>query len=287
MNNKPSFDQYRLWTPGGVATKLGEVKLLTSLEGMCGFADGAFLQSTTADAILKASLSSFFIPNGLPKLVVFASGSEFAGIFAEALDYLHIPFHRVAKENHKAVLNESFHRYLNKVEKIHVNECESLDQYVMGALFALYAWNPAPCDGTNIPRCFAAKGRDFPLPIDLANNIPTSQETGEQNTTQLTQHLESMYPLWQKQLAVMQIINNDRCERHRDLKNKLRNEKIFEAGDIVLVRKQVKSSFDSQTAAKLTFKARGPYRVLRRHSTSNSYDVQRLPFTRGKGNQVS
>eukprot|EP00978_Attheya_sp_CCMP212_P036692 scaffold168240_cov35-Attheya_sp.AAC.1 len=72
----------------------------------------------------------------------------------------------VSKENHKAVPNERFHRYLDKVEKIHTATCQSFAQWMLGAFFACYAWNSAPVDMTNIVRSFAAKGHEFPLPID-------------------------------------------------------------------------------------------------------------------------
>ena len=61
-----------------------------------------------------------------------------------------IPVHEVAIENHKAIINEGFHRYLNKVYMINSSDKRSLHQLLQGVLFALYAWNAGPVDETDI-----------------------------------------------------------------------------------------------------------------------------------------
>ena len=50
-----------------------------------------------------------------------------------------IPLHAVARDNHKAIINEWFHSYLNKVHKINSEKKVSLRQLLLGVLFALYA----------------------------------------------------------------------------------------------------------------------------------------------------
>jgi hypothetical protein len=70
----------------------------------------------------------FFISNGLPKLVFFGVGSKFSGAMTNMCISFGIPYHKVAKENYKAILNKQFHcRYLNKVAKIHQSDSKSLD----------------------------------------------------------------------------------------------------------------------------------------------------------------
>jgi hypothetical protein len=92
-------------------------------------------------------------------LVIFDAGSKLAGAVNEMCTSLGIPYHMVAKEDHKAILKEQFHRYLNEVTKIHQADCESLDQCTMGVFFSLYGWNASPVDGINITLLVAAKGR--------------------------------------------------------------------------------------------------------------------------------
>ena len=59
-------------------------------------------------------------------------------------------YHAVSKGNHKAVMVERFHRYLNKIQKLHAADCETIDDWLIGMVFAVYGWNAAPIDGTNI-----------------------------------------------------------------------------------------------------------------------------------------
>ena len=49
--------------------------------------------------------------------------------------------------------------YLNKVQKINSADKGRLHQWLQGALFALYAWNAVPVDGTEIARSVLAVGR--------------------------------------------------------------------------------------------------------------------------------
>ena len=61
-----------------------------------------------------------------------------------------ISVHMVARGNHKAIINEGFHRYLKKVQKINSADKGSLHKWLQGILFPLYAWNVGPVDGTDI-----------------------------------------------------------------------------------------------------------------------------------------
>ena len=65
-------------------------------------------------------------------------------------DTLLIPVHSVAMFNHKVIINEVFHSYLNKVQKINSPDKVSLHQWLQGVLVVLYAWNIGPVDGTDI-----------------------------------------------------------------------------------------------------------------------------------------
>jgi hypothetical protein len=54
---------------------------------MTAFAEAAFLTKADSDSMARAAFSHFFVPNGLPRLVIFDAGSEFAGV------YLHVYRH--------------------------------------------------------------------------------------------------------------------------------------------------------------------------------------------------
>jgi hypothetical protein len=93
-----------VWTPGDFPAQWGALKVLTCLEGMSLFAEAVSIDKADSTTISRAASVSFFIPDGLPKLVVFDVRSEFAGAMTKMCTNLGIPFHTVAKENHEGDL---------------------------------------------------------------------------------------------------------------------------------------------------------------------------------------
>jgi hypothetical protein len=79
---------------------------------------------------------------------------------------------------------------------------------------------------------------------------------------------------------LLKLLQETRRARHLQMKNESRTERKFNPGDLVLVRKQVKSSALEGRPEKLTLKAKGPYRVLEKAGKS-SYWVQKLPALQG------
>jgi hypothetical protein len=152
-----------IWQPGEVTEKDGSFAVLTMLEGMCSFAATAFLpQSITSETLADATFSTFFAHFGMPRLIVVDADSKFCGMFKVLFENLGIPVEAVSKGNHKAVRNERFHRYLNKVETINTADTDSYVQWKQGVVFAVYGWNAGPIDSTNIPRSVGAMGTEFP-----------------------------------------------------------------------------------------------------------------------------
>ena len=66
------------------------------------------------------------------------------------------------------------------------------------------------------------------------------------------------------------------------MKNQAQTQRVFNPGDLVIVRRQVKSKATEGVMAKLLFKARGPYRVLQKVD-EDSYMIQKLPAVQGTG----
>ena len=270
------------YSPGEIPTKLGETKILTYIDVMTGFVAQAFLREISSKTVAIAAFTSFFSVFGLPKVILIDQGSENAGTLKSMCELLAISYHVVSKENHKAILNERYHHYLNKVEKIHAADCQSLAQWRMGSSFAVYAWNASPIDGTNIIRSFAAVGREFLFPIDVSDSdvVPKRLRTSTGDAS--LQHIESSFPLLFQQRELLTVLNAERRRAHVELKNEGRKTKQFAPGDIVQVRKQVNTK--DGIPAKQVMKARGPYRVIEPTLVNpNSYWVQRIPFIRHLG----
>jgi len=220
------------------------------------------------------------VPNGLPTLILIDQGSEFKGMLTSFCTELGIRFEVVAPEQHDGILCERFHRYLNKVMRIIGADRKGFDQWKQDRSFATYAWNAAPVDGTDIARSIPAKMRTFRFPLELqaeheieGRSLPVGEAS--------LQHIETMFPLWYQQKELLnKLLNEERRERHRDLKNASRKQRIFQPGDIVIIRKQVTSNAILGRPEKLVLKAKGPYRIIDRVSEGR-YRVQRLPAVQG------
>jgi hypothetical protein len=83
-------------------------------------------------------------------------------------------------------------------------------------------------------------------------------------------------------------LTKDRREHHRNLANKNKNVRTFQLGDLALVQKQLNSNATEGKPAKLTLKARGPYRILEEAGKNLCY-IQKLPamqsLTKRPGNR--
>ena len=186
--------------PAAVAAAKTPVQrcLLTGLDGITSFAGAAALHDPNSVEVARVFFEQFVGTFGLPKMIVLDAGSEFAGTLAAMCKALEIEYYLVTKENHRAIAVERFHRYMNKVQKLHAMDCESFDDWLIGSVFAVYAWNAAPIEGTNIIRSFAAIGREFPFPIDIQLDPQVLVDTGNRGV-QATRHVEGTFPLLFKQ----------------------------------------------------------------------------------------
>ena len=57
---------------------------------------------------------------------------------------------------------------MNKSQKINSADKGILHQWLQGVLFALYAWNVGPVDGTDIAQSVVDIGIKLPFPIELS-----------------------------------------------------------------------------------------------------------------------
>ena len=271
-----------VWHPGKAATikKGSGTHVVTCIDAMTGFASATFVDALDSETMTKAAFTAFFIVHGLPRLVIIDSGSEFAGALITLCSSISIPHYTVSKGNHKAIMCERFHRYLNKIQRIHAADCETFQDFMFGTIFAVYAWNSAPVDGTNIARSYAAMGREFPFPIDFEHE-PITPRDHEAQAHQTLEHIDSAFPLWRRQQEILKTLVDERRDHHRNLKNQGRNMKTFAPGDLVVIKKQVQTT-QERGPAKARMHARGPYRVLEQ-IRPGTYRVQRLPGIQGAG----
>ena len=78
-------------------------------------------------------------------MIVVDVDERFAVIFNKNFQgTLPIPVHAVERGNHKAIINEGFHCYLNKLPKINSAEKGSLHQWLQGIGSTMSLWK-IPC----------------------------------------------------------------------------------------------------------------------------------------------
>ena len=149
-------------------------------------------------------------------LVVVDAGNPMHGLVVIMCKTLGVPHMTMSKGSHRAIRNERFHRYLNKTLKITVADLQSTTAWWQTVLFATYARNASPIDGTDLIRSAVVIGREFPFPIDLEFGVnPTINQEGQS----AIEYAESNLPLLMKQRELLKLINEERRERHRELKN--------------------------------------------------------------------
>jgi hypothetical protein len=136
-------------------------------------------------------------------------------------------------------------------------------------LFATYALNVSPVDGTNIIRSFTAKAKTFQFPLDMQTNHKVAR-ISQQGEAAL-QHIGTMFLLWFQQKELLKALNNKPRERHHELANRHNKQHVFQPGNLVLVRKQVMSKASKCKPTKLTLRARGPYLLILEPIGGNFY----------------
>ena len=99
-----------VWEPGRIPEEDGSQKVLTFIDCMTGFAAATTLRDDlSAENMARQAFTSFFVPYGLPQMIVVDAARQFATLFQQLFARLLIPVHMVAPENHKAIRNEWFH----------------------------------------------------------------------------------------------------------------------------------------------------------------------------------
>ena len=205
-------------------------------------------EKITSDQAARWAFGTFFVPFDIPKIIVVDADGLFAVAFKNTFQVtLLIPVHAVSIVNHKAIRNEGFRRYLDKVHNINSADKGSLHQRLKGVFFALYAWNAFPVDGTDIAQSLMAIGIELPFPIDLS---PANIREGTSEVKQALDHFEASSPLLFRQRDLFNILVSERRMRHRELRNKGKLMREFDTGDLVIVSKQVKSSRKYEIAPK-------------------------------------
>ena len=117
--------------------------------------------------LLPSLIQQVLMMFGLCHFIIIDYGTPFKCAFVAMCKNLDLNYDILAKRNDKELTVEHFHRFLNKVVAISMEDRESNDVFVMTWIAVWYMWNSAPINGTEILRSTIAIGREFRFPIDI------------------------------------------------------------------------------------------------------------------------
>ena len=147
---------------------------------------------------------------------------------------LRINYKIIAKHNHKGLLVEKFHRFLNKAITIAAKNRETNDIFVATGVAAGYAWNSSPIDGTDILRSVSAIGRELRFPLDV--DISTLPELVTNNADSVIYYLHLTDTNRHFVTAILNILIEHRRDTHAERINHSRNIVSIQPGDLVMAQ---------------------------------------------------
>ena len=212
------------------------------------------ISNTTSEGLARIFMEEVLLKVGLCGLVVVDAASGFLSVFKEMCDVLGLRFHQAARGNHKAVSVECFFRYLNKAVTIAANDCDTNQVFIETSHCAAYAWNSSCIDGTDIVRSVVAVGREFKFPLDITLHEAPVPVDG--NVSAVHSFLRLAQANSQFAMNILQLLTEERRSYHRERANESRNQRLFELGDLVMVRVAVQSQLAKKRVAKLTYRLR-------------------------------
>ena len=204
----------------------------------------------TSALIAKYFMQDVLLKFGLCLFVVIDDGTPFKAACIAACIALKNPFECAAKRNHKSLLIEKFHRFLNKAVIIEAGYRGTVNCFVEDGIAAGYAWNSAPIDGTDIIRSILAIGRELHFPLDIS--MASLPKLAEFQTNSVIVYLRLIDKDRIFATQVLKILIEDRHTTHRERINNKRNVVTLQKGDIVMVRREVMSNKDKGRMGKLT-----------------------------------
>ncbi len=260
-----------LWQPGTVEFEGGHGYLLNCMCDLTQFVVSIPTSNTSAENMAQLFTEQVILAFGMCTMVVVDDGSSFKATFKDMCEILRIHLWTLARGNHKGNSCEKYHRYLNKVATIQGAELGTHENFHRIAKTTQYAWNSAPIDDTDVVRSFAAVGRDFRFPIDVdTSKIPPVNSA---NNNRLFDYLRDVSTDSNFATGVLQILIEERRKRHRDRRNAVLEKSALKVGDVVKAHVQVQSRTDDGVVGKLSYKARGPFSIVR-DLGFNSFEVQ-------------
>ena len=135
-----------------------------------------------------------------------------------------------------------------------------------------YAWNSAPIDDTDIPRCVVAIGREFRFPLDI--ELLEQPNLNEKDNGALFHYLRNVTCNSKFAILVLQILLEERRAVHRNRWNKDKVIIKYSKGDVVKAHVQVQSKLATGEIGKFSYATRGHF-IIVEDLGNDAYHVQR------------
>ena len=100
-------------------------------------------------------------------MVVVDADSRFRSTFEVMCTLLKLICWPLLCGNHKEDSVERYHRFINKTQTFSGQDRWTHEVFRHNIKTSQYAWNSAPIDNTDIPRCVATIRREFRSPLDI------------------------------------------------------------------------------------------------------------------------
>lgn len=249
-----------LWSPGETVSFRGTKCQMVAMDDVTGTVLVVNVDNAVAKKLARLFFKHVLLVVGICCVMAVDTDSKFCALFELMCKVLGLKFHALAKNNHKAMRVERFNRFLNKVVTIESNNHDTNQMFAEAAHVAAYAWNLAPIDRTDIVCSYAAFGRVFRFPMDVAlGDMPTPMTD---NATAVTQFLEGMAAGRTVATHILQILREERATAYREQVNETRNQREFNVGDRVMAWVQVQSNVAAGKVAKILYKCQGSFVVV-------------------------
>ena len=154
---------------------------------------------------------------------------------------------------------EKYYQFLNKTQTIVGQDRGTHQSFIKNSKASQYAWNNAPIDNTDKPRCPAAVGRYFQFPMDVSLDAAPNINSNDQSAT--FRYLRDASTDSKFATSVLQVLIEERRSAHRSRWNTDRAAKVFQVGGVVKAHVQVQSNAATSAVKKVSYQARGSFQI--------------------------
>ena len=134
------------------------LQLMNTMCDLTQFVLSILVNEVTSEILGKLFMEQVVFTFGIVAVVVVNADSKFLHLFEEICKAIGFKFWPLSRSNHKGNSVEKYHRFLNKTQTIVGQDQDSHHSFTENSKTSQYAWNSAPIDDTDIPRCLAAVG---------------------------------------------------------------------------------------------------------------------------------